>query len=573
MARMIPDLPVSGGALGELKLYAYLKQGLPDDFHVFHSLEVTAVDEGKGVFDHEIDFLLVHRELGMLALEAKGGMEIRYLPGRRQWVSVSHAGSEHEIKDPFRQARAAIHRLVREIGKRGIFREETGSPAPFPCPHGYAVSFPDTEAGRGSYPPSFDRRLLIDRSDLGEIGKRVPEIMRLYRREETGRPMTPDEYNDLYNRFLLPEFHCTLSIASRLEDEEAVIHRLTREQCEHLRLLKKQKRALIQGYAGTGKTQMAMEKARQFASEGAEVIFLCFNSPLARHLEACNLEWQDRITVDNYHNFARRVIERAGLPFAVPPRQDRRASQAFWNEEVPRNLELALDRVPLRYDAVILDEGQDFHQGWFPGILKLLKDPKAGCLFIFYDERQNIYQGEMRFPIAAEPLLLYENCRNTRNICEAAARIGGVNEEDYRAERNPAGEKVRYQAYGDPARQPEMIEGILRRLLGKGIFPAQIVVLSPHTKENSCLAGVEEIAGWPLTLYDPQTHPSGISFSTVKSFKGLEADVVIICDMDGKFPIHQAQDQYVAVSRARHLLYVLHHHDWKPPKTGPGLEN
>ncbi len=565
MAKMIPDLPVSGGGLGEARLYVYLKDGLPDDYHVFHSLDVLSVEEGRGIFESEIDFLLVHRELGMLALEAKGGARIRYIKKKGQWVSESHAGVEYDIKDPFRQASQAMHRLVREIEKREIFKGAGGASGKFPFSHGYAVSFPDTEVSGGNYPPGIDRKLVLDRSDLGEIGDRVPEIMRLWQRESSSRPMTPAEYNDLCNRFLLPEFNCTLSISSRLEEEEALIHRLTAEQCEHLRMMKKQRRALIQGYAGTGKTQVAMEKARRLAADGAHVLLLCFNSPLARYLEGCNLEWPDLITVDNYHNFAKRIIEEAGLPFVVPSSLGGEAVSAFWNREVPELLEQALDRVPVRFDAVILDEGQDFHQDWFPGIEKLLRDPEDSFFYIFFDELQNLYHGEMRFPVAAEPLTLYENCRNTRSICEAAARIGEVDEELYTAEKNPPGEPVHYQRYGDPEEQAGMIEKIIDALLKKGIFPGQIVMLSPHTREKSCLAGVESLAGCALLPYDPGAPSRGLSFSTVKSFKGLEADVVIFCDMDGKFPIHHAEDQYVAVSRARHVLYVLHHRDWKPP--------
>lgn len=566
MAKMIPDIPTAKGAIGEHRLYAYLKAGLPDNFNVFHSLDLTTIDEGKGVFENEIDFLVVHRELGMLALEVKGGVGIKYYPKQRRWVSVSQSGVEYEIKDPFRQASTAVHRLVKEIKKRGIFQDQEGTTEAVPISHGYAVSFPDTEVGKGPYPASFKRELLIDRSDLGDIGERIPDIMHLWQREGFNRPMTTDEYSELYNRFLLPEFNCTLSISSRLEDEEAVIHRLTVEQCEHLRFLKSYKRALIQGYAGTGKTQMAMEKARRLAADGKDVLFLCFNSPLARYLEGLNQEWRDRITVDNYHNFAKRLIEKAGLPFVVPPREEKQAANVFWNKEVPGFLELALEKLQVRFDAVIIDEGQDFHRDWFPGILKLLKDPRASYLYIFYDERQNIFQGEMRFPVVAEPLVLYENCRNTRNISEVAARIGDVDEEYYHAEKNPVGEKVHFKAYRNSDNQPEMIERIVESLLKKGIFPGQMVILSPHTRERSCLAGIDEVAGCSLRPYDPEVVPDSISFSTVKSFKGLEADVIIFCDMDGKFPIHHAEDQYVAVSRAKHVLYVLHQKDWKPPK-------
>lgn len=36
----------------------------------------------------------------------------------------------------------------------------------------------------------------------------------------------------------------------------------------------------------------------------------------------------------------------------------------------------------------------------------------------------------------------------------------------------------------------------------------------------------------------------------------------LFCNMDGKLPIHGHKDQNVAITRARHLLYVLHDRDW-----------
>jgi len=45
-------------------------------------------------------------------------------------------------------------------------------------------------------------------------------------------------------------------------------------------------RAAIEGAAGTGKTVLAMEKARRLATTGRRVLLLCFNSPLAQDLAA-----------------------------------------------------------------------------------------------------------------------------------------------------------------------------------------------------------------------------------------------------------------------------------------------
>lgn len=36
----------------------------------------------------------------------------------------------------------------------------------------------------------------------------------------------------------------------------------------------------------------------------------------------------------------------------------------------------------------------------------------------------------------------------------------------------------------------------------------------------------------------------------------------LFCIVDGKLPIHGHKDQNVAITRARHLLYVLRDRDW-----------
>lgn len=121
MARMIPDIAVRKGARGELRLYGVLKERLPDEYTVFHSLPFVSVEEGGGIYEHEIDFLVVHRELGFLDIEVKGGQEILYRQKQKRWVSVSAGKREHVIsKDPYIQASDNIHWLAREVMKRGI---------------------------------------------------------------------------------------------------------------------------------------------------------------------------------------------------------------------------------------------------------------------------------------------------------------------------------------------------------------------------------------------------------------------------------------------------------------------
>ena len=59
---------------------------------------------------------------------------------------------------------------------------------------------------------------------------------------------------------------------------------------------------------------LAMEKARLLAAEGADVLLLCFNRPLAAYLDAR----ADGFRVRNFHGLCADLCRDAGLTFAAP---------------------------------------------------------------------------------------------------------------------------------------------------------------------------------------------------------------------------------------------------------------
>ena len=92
------------------------------------------------------------------------------------------------------------------------------------------------------------------------------------------------------------------------------------------------------------------------------------------------------------------------------------------------------------------------------------------------------------------------------------------------------------------------------------ITTSQIVVLSPSKFNRSCLNGLDKIGGKNL-IHDPSEwrNGEGILFSTIRSFKGLEADIVILVDVvePGSLINFSQSDFYVACSRAKHLLKIV----------------
>lgn len=52
------------------------------------------------------------------------------------------------------------------------------------------------------------------------------------------------------------------------------------------------------------------------------------------------------------------------------------------------------------------------------------------------------------------------------------------------------------------------------------------------------------------------------NFLEQEGFKGLEAEIVILYDIDENDPL----EEYVAMSRAKHMLYIVHHRRREKPQ-------
>jgi hypothetical protein len=79
---------------------------------------------------------------------------------------------------------------------------------------------------------------------------------------------------------LAPRLSLVRSLAATISDEGAALVRLTEEQFAVLEILCDFPRVGVSGGAGTGKTLVAMERARRLAAEGRRVLLICYNRGL-----------------------------------------------------------------------------------------------------------------------------------------------------------------------------------------------------------------------------------------------------------------------------------------------------
>ena len=90
----------------------------------------------------------------------------------------------------------------------------------------------------------------------------------------------------------------------------------------------------------------------------------------------------------------------------------------------------------------------------------------------------------------------------------------------------------------------------------------QIAVIGPATKDKGSLTDVSDVDGVPLvTSALTWREGGGVLVTTARSFKGLEAEVVVLYDLGGFGPLFKREDLYVSCTRAKALLVAIVHGD------------
>jgi hypothetical protein len=369
MARMYPQaLPSYVESRAERLLYEQFEQQLPDDFIVMYGVKWLIRDRSRYDRDGEIDFLVVHPRLGILVLEVKGG-GIRVDGETGQWTSIDRYGNSHVIKNPFDQARSNLYNLMTKL-------EEAQLTRPFHQMYRIqrAIALPDIVVGSNDIGLYGDREIIIDSTDIHSLDRAVRRVMS---QTGTSNALSSEAVNALV-RTLQPTMEIRrLGLGTMIVEAEREIARLTEEQFRLLDFLQNHPRVAIGGCAGSGKTMLAVEKARRLANEGFQVLFVCFNKHLAywvrRQFNKDSDPKPKNVTVGHFHDVVDRICKRARITLPYPP-EDKLEADRYFSEIMPEKMLEALELIPDRYDAIIVDEGQDFDELWLYALNEALRD-------------------------------------------------------------------------------------------------------------------------------------------------------------------------------------------------------
>jgi hypothetical protein len=558
MAILIPEKPKEC-TYGERKVFEKIERDLEPECIALHSL---------GLHGHqnkiwgEADFVVLSTR-GLFVLEVKGG-SVSCEKG--VWTFGNPGkGSYTKNEDPWTQAKTAMF-AVREklVEADSRFKDVL---------FGFGVVMPsETFTASG---PEIEQEVLLDLRHIRDnmrqfIGRMENHWKQEYAKKHRHAPRLPtkDEIQ-LARRILRPDVESCFNLGSYLTGVERTIVHLTNDQIRAARRMAANPRTIVRGRAGTGKTVIALDRARQLAAQGCRVLYLCFNQLLARHLRlSLGLDAATKgIEVHHVHALYKDVIDRAGLA----DRLKINVSDAVLFAEVfPRTFIEAAIQIELKpWDALIVDEAQDLLTPDNLEAFDLMLAPglNRGRWHIFLDRFQNIYDTDIQDQVEkrlneAQPAYddLFQNCRNTRQVAVQASIVSGI---DLALEGAPDGLDCP-NVYGKSRKAMlAELESTVARITKRGVDPGDIAVLSTKRRAHSLVSEIHELAG--VRLVDAgEAGPSDMVFSTMHSFKGLERTVVLAVDMEGMGRPDCSMLHYAGLSRAKGLLHVFLSPDQKP---------
>lgn len=556
MARLIPSFFDDRTPTGERKVFNMLADG-PVDWTVLHSLDLAPWNKNLRT---EIDFLVIAPDAGILCIEVKSQSDISF--NGQRWFPP-------EIRrSPFKQAadgRFAFYRRLRDFIPR--------------LSHVPVVHCCIFTSSRFDLPPNMsvaehelmDLRALDACKSSGALCASLRTRMR--RSIECDATLQPLSASlsatdvDAIVSACLPVQKCRPGareeIRRREEELEAVLHK---QQRPVLTLATLNNRVRVSGGAGTGKTFIAMEVARQAADRGLRTALLCFNRLVGDWM--CQRMGGAAPLPPNLV-IGRAVQVMAEMSGVLIPKSP---PQSFWDNDLPLLIEDRLTDPDLgaaaKFDYIVLDEAQDLlarprllsclgqflNGGMESGSFLMLGDFDHQVLADHATMRRNL----QAFDKTAQPVRwhLSENCRNYQIVGNTAVRLGGIDASVYTGYLRHGGSHQSFDIafYRSADEQLATLRQWLREFKERGYNASEVTLLSFRDTE-SCAANQLKAAGHALR--PAWQSGAGNPYTTVHAFKGMENKVIILTDVTVSNERFHRDLLYTGMTRATECVRVL----------------
>ena len=505
-------------------VYQELKNQLPDSFDVFYSVKWTSYENGTLV-KSEADFIVASPDYGFLCLEVKGGTGIRVEDNI--WYVADTVHGERKLNvSPFDQAEKSMYFF------NSIFSNKYNTR--YQGIYGSGVVFPFYSVNDELGLDNRNRTCTIDSSDLNNVHSKIKKMFRLWGGSSFGRRIYSKTQHEAFLELVRERVAISAAAGALVKYKEQQLNVINRVQDNYIYFLSNVHQFYIRGGAGTGKTWIAMKMAMNEAASGEKkVLFLCSSNRLAEFVRE---EIGTTVEVKDIKMLFSSVIK------------DFQSFVSQTYQGIQKNIKTNCEK----YDAIFVDEAQDFTAEWAQVVRMLLTNPQESMLGVFYDDVQVLREESFSdgFGITSLPFLLHENIRNTANIY------------NWTSEKTNLGKDMIANPVEGPTPQTEIIQEkgqltlTLESLLKKYLYDEH---LSNHSltilTDDVCYLlefYANGLAKWRF-VHGPTTSENEVSLYSVGEYKGLEADMVIY--------IHSTSSSqnmnYIAYTRAKYYLIEL----------------
>ena len=603
MAVTIPETIRSSATAGERLFFRTLKNFLPDDYIVYYEPEI----QGR-----RPDFVILGPDLGMVVLEVKDYTKnTLFQVNHDEWHIVNTAGEQTVVKSPMKQARDYMFHVVDVLKKdKSLVQLEGKYKFQLKFPYGHGVVFTKMTSQdfvKNDLYTVIEPHLCLTRDEMDPEKDGFSEEVLMekilnmfvvpFRLRE---PLTMDDINAI-RYHLFPEVRISAEYKAPVPYQDQLLLSLhdIKTMDLHQENLAKQigdKNRLIRGVAGSGKTIILASRAKMLQKQNPnwKILILCYNISLANAIQQMifhmlnepedlfdydpetKVVQNQNIIVRNFHSWLKNdlKIKEQQLP------------------EIMEKIEKGETILPT-YDAVMIDEGQDFEGDWLK-LVSLLINVDTQSLLLVEDRAQTIYKRKRSYlqdtglSFQGRSKVLSINYRNTQQIVKFAWEFYRKHSvfKNKVASRELDGEIIAPQSTKRKGPEPGIIKAASLfdeiRLVAR-----QMKKLHEERKvpfdEMLILYRVKRTHNYPVVdLIKRSLNDSGIPFywitendvskrsfkkedgkvkiSTIDSSKGLDFQAVFIVNVDSMpFPLEEDKERevsllYIGMTRAKQYL-------------------
>ena len=434
MAHTVPETIRSSATAGERLVFRTLKHYLPDDYIVYFE---------PNIHGRRPDFVIIGPDLGLIVLEVKDyTRSTLYQLNHDEWIITPANGSQKKIKSPFLQARENMFKLTDVLKKdQNLIQHEGKYATTLKFPYGSGVIFTrltQNDCIRHGLYQVIDPCFSLMRDEINPDDPQFSEEILIekilnmftvpYRLKQ---PLTGEEIDSIrYHLFPEVRISAEFKKVTPYQDQLLLSLHNIRAMDLHQENLAKQlgdQNRLIRGVAGSGKTLILASRAKLLSKQHPEwkILILCFNISLARFIE--QMVQQMMLEPDDLFDFDPLVKRKSHLievrNFHAWLQNDLHISEKRISStlEKLRKREIILPS----YDAILIDEGQDFEPEWLELASEVL-NPETKSLLLVEDRAQSIYKRKRSYvqdtglDFRGRSKILNINYRNTSQIVSFA---------------------------------------------------------------------------------------------------------------------------------------------------------